>query len=197
MDVEPSTTPIEKHIVIKCKEGDKINFPTRFVKYCKLLETMTGGFERETDGDSDSDSDSDFENEDHEIPLDQVGKQEINRICEFLSMHERKQLGLIPVPLPSCDLPDIISPPEFGTWISAFNSNDTCDLILAAQYIDIQPLLLLSCARLSTFIKGKTPEEIRKEFRCCETGDLNALVSESEKKEIASSNGVNLNDMEL
>ena len=195
MEVEASTTPSEKHIVIKCKEGDKINFPTRFVKYCKLLETMTGGFEREMDEESDSDSDSD--DDDNEIPLDQVGKQEIYRICEFLTMHERNNLGLIPVPLPSCDLPDIISPPEFGKWISAFNSNDTCDLILAAQYIDIQPLLLLSCARLSTFIKGKTPEEIRKEFRCCEKEDLNVLVSESEKKELASSNGVNLNDMEL
>ena len=35
------------------------------------------------------------------------------------------------------------------------------NLTLAANYLDIKPLLDLCCARIASFIKNKTPEEIR------------------------------------
>ena len=38
------------------------------------------------------------------------------------------------------------------------------DIIMAANYLDIKSLLDLSCAKIATLIRGKTPEEIRKTF---------------------------------
>ena len=38
------------------------------------------------------------------------------------------------------------------------------ELILAANYMDIKPLLDLTCAKVASMIKGKTPEQIRKTF---------------------------------
>lgn len=35
------------------------------------------------------------------------------------------------------------------------------NLTLAANYLDIKPLLDLCCAKISSLIKNKTPEEIR------------------------------------
>ena len=38
------------------------------------------------------------------------------------------------------------------------------ELILAANYMDIKPLLDLTCAKVASMLKGKTPEQIRKQF---------------------------------
>ena len=52
-------------------------------------------------------------------------------------------------------------------WYSNFVAVDQeilFELILAANYMDIKPLLDLTCATVASMIKGKTPEEIRKHF---------------------------------
>ena len=38
------------------------------------------------------------------------------------------------------------------------------DLILAANFLDIKPLLDVTCEAVAMMIKGKTPEEIRATF---------------------------------
>ena len=38
------------------------------------------------------------------------------------------------------------------------------EIILAANYMDIRPLMDLACAKVASIIKGKSPEEIRKVF---------------------------------
>ena len=38
------------------------------------------------------------------------------------------------------------------------------ELILAANFMDIKPLLDLTCAKVASMIKGKTPEQIRQTF---------------------------------
>ena len=57
------------------------------------------------------------------------------------------------------------------------------ELILAANYLDIKPLLDLTCATVASMIKGKTPEEIRKVFNIVNdfTPEEEAQVREENK----------------
>jgi len=57
---------------------------------------------------------------------------------------------------------------EIPEWDKAFcaelNMEGLFNLILAANYLDIKPLLDLTCKTVANMIKGKTPEEIKTLF---------------------------------
>ena len=56
---------------------------------------------------------------------------------------------------------------EVKSWDAQFTDVDQStlfELILAANYLNIKPLLDLTCLTVANMIKGKTPEEIRRHF---------------------------------
>merc|ERR1712006_55274 len=56
---------------------------------------------------------------------------------------------------------------ETEAWdkqFAAVDDDTLFSLILAANYLDIKPLLDLTCKTVADYIKGKTPEEIRIRF---------------------------------
>jgi len=53
---------------------------------------------------------------------------------------------------------------EWETEFCNMNQSDLFELILAANYLDVKPLLDLTCMAVANMIKGKSPEEIRKTF---------------------------------
>jgi S-phase kinase-associated protein 1 len=50
--------------------------------------------------------------------------------------------------------------PFYANFITLDNEK-LAHLTLAANYLDIKPLLDLCCAKITSYIKNKTPEEIR------------------------------------
>ncbi|CAK5274099.1 unnamed protein product [Mycena citricolor] len=56
---------------------------------------------------------------------------------------------------------------DISEWDQKFINVDQemlFEIILAANYLDIKPLLDVGCKTVANMIKGKTPEEIRKLF---------------------------------
>jgi S-phase kinase-associated protein 1 len=65
-------------------------------------------------------------------------------------------------PLKSTDMHQVV--PKWDADFIDLDHNTLFEVVLAANYMDIQPLLNLGCAKVASLLKDKTPEEIRKTF---------------------------------
>ena len=90
-------------------------------------------------------------------------------------------LKILLQPLKSSNMTEVVQ-----IWYANFANVEQevlFELILAANYMDIKPLLDLTCATVASMIKGKTPEEIRKTFNIVNdfTPEEEAQVREENK----------------
>ena len=100
---------------------------------------------------------------DEEIPLPNVKINVLRKVLEYCDKYKNENPPEIEKPLKSTNLAEVV--PEFDAkYIDIENLEEIFDIILAANYLDIKPLLDLSCAKIASLIKGKSPEEIRKTF---------------------------------
>lgn len=147
-------------------EGAKVEVPRAVAEMSVLVREML------VDDDSD---------ETPEIPLPNVQMDTLNKIVEFCTRHVNDPMPEIEKPLKSQNLADSV-----GEWDSNFIDVDQSmlfSIILAANYMDLPSLLDLSCAKVASMIKGKTPEEIRRTFNIVNdfTPEEEAQVREENK----------------
>jgi hypothetical protein len=92
--------------------------------------------------------------EDPEIPLPNVKAQVLGKVIEFCEHHLKEPMTEIEKPLKSQAMADVVQ-----KWYADFVDLEQVllfELILAANYMDIKPLLDLTCATVASMIKGKT-----------------------------------------
>jgi len=84
-------------------------------------------------------------------------------------------------PLKSANMSEVVQ--EYYSEFTTVEQEVLFELILAANYMDIKPLLDLTCATVASMIKGKQPEEIRKIFNIVNdfTPEEEAQVREDNK----------------
>jgi S-phase kinase-associated protein 1 len=119
-----------------------------------------------------------FGSEDTPIPLPNVTGEILKLVIEYL-----EHFTAAPVP-DSDDKKDEKRTDDISEWDQKFLKVDQktlFELILAANYLDIKPLLDLTCKTVANMIKGKTPEEIRKTFNI--VGDFTPEEEEQVRKE--------------
>lgn len=97
-----------------------------------------------------------------EIPLNEIKAAILIKVIEFMKHHVDTKLPEIEKPLKSANLADFV--PEWDAKFVDLDQETLFELVLAANYMDIKSLLDLSCAKVASLVKGKTPEEIRKTF---------------------------------
>lgn len=89
-----------------------------------------------------------------EIPLPNVKSQVLTKVIEFCTHHLQEPMSEIEKPLKSAIMADVVQ-----KWYADFVNLEQVllfELILAANYMDIKPLLDLTCATVASMIKGKT-----------------------------------------
>lgn len=97
-----------------------------------------------------------------EIPLPNVSHPILELIVKFAQRFELERMPDIPHPLPSnTGLRQIV-----GTWyndfITSLREDVLYELIKAGNYMDIEALQELGCARIAIMIKDKSPHEVRR-----------------------------------
>ena len=163
----------EGNVCLVSQEGDKFEVPKNVAMMSELVKTMIR---------TDDDDDDDDEAEDQEIPLVNVKNKVLVKVIEFCKYHtENGPMKEIEKPLKSPDMKEVVS-----AWDADFvqiEQEMLFELILAANYMDIKSLLDLTCAKVASMIKGKTPEEIRKTFNIVNdfTPEEEAQVREENK----------------
>jgi S-phase kinase-associated protein 1 len=141
MDVEEPT------ITLTSIDGDTYRVRKSVAKMSELVKTMM---------------DEDDDDAGQEIPLPNVKSQVLVKVLEFCEHHLVDPMTEIEKPLKSNDMKDVVQ-----RWYADFVNIEQVllfELILAANFMDIKPLLDLTCATVASMIKGKTPEDIRSTF---------------------------------
>lgn len=113
--------------------------------------------------------------EEDTIPLPNIKTPILKKIIEYMEYHINNPAEEIPKPLITSNLQDVVS-----SWDYDFVSTDKetlYELIEASNYLDIKPLLDLTCGKIASMMKDKTTEEIRAEFDI-----VNDFTREEEKQ---------------
>jgi S-phase kinase-associated protein 1 len=120
----------------------------------------------------------DLGNSDLPVPLHNVSTKILTKVVEYCKYHvENPETQSSD---PQTDKTSI----DISPWDKNFCEIDQetlFELILAANFLDIKPLLDLTCKTVANMIKGKSPEEIRKTFNI--TNDFTPEEEEQIRKE--------------
>ncbi|KDN53241.1 putative negative regulator sulfur controller-3 [Tilletiaria anomala UBC 951] len=116
---------------------------------------------------------------DQAIPLPNVSSQVLKKVLEYCEHHRAD-------PTPTVEEAEESRKrvTDIGEWDQKFINVDQemlFEIILAANYLDIKPLLDVGCKTVALMIKGKTPDEIRKLFNI--QNDFTPEEEEQIKKE--------------
>jgi len=132
-------------IKLVSQEEEKFQVSKKVALMSELVKTMVEG-----------------DKEEKEIPLPNVKGTTLAKVIEYMKHHADNPAKEIEKPLKSPHLPDVVS--QWDADFVEVEQELLFELILAANYMDIKPLLDLTCAKVASMIKGRTPEQIRKTF---------------------------------
>ncbi|KAI9092688.1 S-phase kinase-associated protein 1A-like protein [Phlyctochytrium arcticum] len=100
------------------------------------------------------------------VPLANVTSSILSKVIEYCQHHKDD-------PIPTADEEKESYEParrkadDIEEWDATFiqmGNEELFEIILAANYLDIKPLLDLGCKTVANMLKGKTPEQIRELF---------------------------------
>ena len=99
---------------------------------------------------------------DADIEFSNINYNTLLKIKEYLEHYENSEPKRIAMPLPNNNFKECVDDWDYN-FIDLKNE-DIFEIMNAANFMAIQPLLDLSCAKIASLIKGKNEKEIRNLF---------------------------------
>lgn len=135
------------------KEGDLFEVPISVAKMSALVETTI----------DDEEDDEDNGGGGAEIPLPNVKGAVLAKVIEYCTHYTNvEEMTAISTPLKCSKIEEVVQ-----QWYADYVKVEQVmlfELVTAANFMDIKPLLDLTCFAVAVLIKGKSAEEIRKIF---------------------------------
>lgn len=134
-----------KQVTLVSSDGEKFQISEKAVRRSTLVKGIIDDYP-----------------EDPEVPLHNVKSNILTKIITYLEQYSDSEPKEIERPLPSNNFNECVD-----AWDYQFidlELETIFELILAANYMDIKPLIELASSKVASVIKGKSPEEIRKTF---------------------------------
>eukprot|EP00980_Cylindrotheca_fusiformis_P017943 scaffold5703_cov132-Cylindrotheca_fusiformis.AAC.2 len=166
----------EQRIIVS-KEGDVHEVPIAVAKMSTLVATTI-----DDDVDDDDDDDDEEGSNVREIPLPNVKDVVLQKVIEYCTHYATQEaMTTIQTPLKSSRIEEMVQP-----WYADFvqvEQNLLFELVTAANFMDIKPLLDLTCLAVAVLIKGKQAGELRAMFNISNefTPEEEAQVREENK----------------
>ena len=110
-----------------------------------------------------------------EFHVNNVKGEVLKKVVEYLEHYKDEEPKKIEKPLPSANFKECVCEWDFN--YSDISLDIIFEIILAANYLDIPPLLGLASAKVASILKGKMSEEIREIF-----GINNNFIPEEEQQ---------------
>lgn len=145
-----------RDVFVVSKEGDKFRVAVGVISLSGLVKVALG--EEGTCAESPDDDD-----DAPEMPLPNVSSKILSKTLEFLNHHASEPMAEMEKPLQSIIMSEVVQP-FYAQYVDGLDMDTLYELVLAANYMDIVPLLELTCAKIASMIKGKTPAQIRELF---------------------------------
>ncbi len=151
-------------IKIVAKNGKEIELEKKATELSELLKQTINDFPDE-----------------EKFPLNEIEEKEALKIKEYLTHFNGKAPPEIPKPLSSNNLKNITD--EWSAnFLEKMPLDDVVNLVVAANFMGIHPLIDLCSAKIAIYFKDKGEEEVLKEF------NINEPLTEEEKNKIIEEN---------
>ncbi len=136
----------DKIIKLKSNDDEVFEISEKAVKRSRLVDGILQDYEDNT-----------------EVPLPDVSGKILKKIIEYLKYYENSEPKSIPKPLKNSQIEDILEKWDYD-YIIEVQLEDSIDLLNAANYMDIPPLLQLACCRIASEMIDRPVDEVRKIF---------------------------------
>lgn len=139
---------------LAASDGELFTVPVRVARLSKLVSGMIPAL------DDDCEEGAAAEEID-DIPLPNVSSRQLSRVLEFCAMHvEKEPMTEIERPLTSNDLTRLVQP-WYASFVGDLGVAGTVELLVAANYLDVGPLLNLCMAEIGCKLKDRRISELR------------------------------------
>ena len=157
----------EREVTLVSSDGQEFKLPEKIASLSGLVKSTIGGTKNDGEADDDegvSGDEDEGNDENLVIPLGNVSGDHLADVVKFMEFYVKNPMPEIEKPIISAEKFVEGLGDDFYRDFTKRNQEYIFDMISAANFMDVAPLLDLMCASIAALLKGKTPEQIKETF---------------------------------